>query len=118
VFKLLQIVKKLVQYLSKQGTLAHSGLSKEKVDLFPQSRVVFIKVEKHDFDLVIIESEHFVESLNAVKCRDTHLINLVVQHVDQKVETFGADITAHLTEAAHSFDSCQANSHGVIFKHE
>jgi hypothetical protein len=82
VFKLLQVVVKLVQYLSKKGTLSDSCLSEKEVDFFSKSRIVFIEVEEDYLDFVVVESENFIESLNSMESCDSDFINLVVQHVD------------------------------------
>ena len=64
--ELLQVVEEFVKNLSKEGTLADRGLTKEQVYFFAQARVVFVEIKEDDFDLVVIKREYFVESLDTM----------------------------------------------------
>ena len=116
--KLDQVAEQLVEDLSEQGSLAHSCLSEEEVDLFSEFRVVFIKVEEDDFHLVVVEGKHLVEPLNAVEGCDPDVIDFIVQHVDEEVQALTSDLTAYSSKAAHRLDASQSDCHGVIFEHE
>lgn len=42
VFKLLQVVEQFVEDLGEKGSLTHSGLTKEQINFFTQSRIVLV----------------------------------------------------------------------------
>ena len=104
--KLLQVVEQLVEYLGEEGALAHCCFAKEEVNLFTQSWIVLVKVEQDDFDLIVVECQHFVETLDTMQGSDSDFIDFVVEHVNQEVETLGSDLTADFAKAAHGLDTC------------
>ena len=84
-FKFDQVLEKFVKNFREQKTLLHCRFSKEKVNFFSKSGVVFRKVEKHNFDLIVIEGKHLVESRYSVEGSDTDFVDFIVEHVNQKV---------------------------------
>lgn len=66
VFILNQITEEFVEYFGEKCPLAHGCFTKKEVNLFPQFWVIFVQIEEHYLHFVIVEREHFVETLDAV----------------------------------------------------
>ena len=62
------------------------------------------------------QSQHFIETGDAMQSPDSHFVNLVIEHVDQKIQTPLPDIFNLLSKATHAFNPCQSHIHRVIFQ--
>ena len=54
------------------------NLAEKEINFSPELNIIFIQIEKHRFDLMVIEGEHLVKPLYAVERPDSYLVDLVI----------------------------------------
>ena len=84
-----------------------------------QLEVVLVQIEQHGVHLVLCELQRvLVEPPNAVEGADAHLIDLVVQHVNEKALYRRSNRDALDSEEAHGSYAGETHSHGVVLEQE
>ena len=77
-----QVTEQFVNNFLEKRPRRNSSLCKELVDLLPKPWGIFVQIEKHCVYFVVIESQHLVESLNTVQSPDSHVVDIVIEHIN------------------------------------